>query len=227
MKSLILLLLISLFTQACLKGTPAERFVNNINSAANKNVVTLVKDPTTRSGYIIVQDGSSFYAIKYSRYNWNSWGVRDRYDAYEYYLRFRFKVTPEGDGYYRGPLGWLYEETNVSGKDLETMGAVSENLKIIDMAKDLEEKFGFSTERSYEVAEITAHWNKLSKSRAMTQKDKDLFSKKLLGVEFNQINEALRSDNIQSYDQVIDKAAEVNGIGLEHMRDLIDQYLLK
>ncbi|MDH5580542.1 MAG: hypothetical protein OEY33_01425 [Bdellovibrionales bacterium] len=229
MKKLINILLILSFAviaQGC-KGTAAERFVNGIN-AESANLVTLVKDPTRVSGYIILKEGDTFYALKHTRY-W-FWGNSDRYSKYEYYLAKRFEVDYVGDGYYRGPLGRLYEETSASSKDLEFAGAVTEEIKINNMAEKIQTQFGFSTERSLEVAELTSHWNKLSKSRAMTQADKDLFAQKLLGVNYNKVESALSDIEVadmSSTEEILENAAQVNGVSREQMRELIEEYLLR
>ncbi len=216
-----------LVAQSCGSGTRAERFVSQINSDS-PNLVTLVKDPTRVSGYIVVEENGTFYAFKHTRY-W-FWGNSDRYTQYEYYLAKRFEVEYVGDGYYQGPLGRLYEESSASSKDLEKAGAITEGLKVNSIARKIQAEFGLSSERSLEVAELTAHWNKLSKTRSMTATDKNTFSYKLLGVNFNKVEAALNDLQLgdrSSSEELLEQAAQINGVSREQMRDLVDEYLLR
>lgn len=208
--------------------SPQENFVNALNKEYGANKVKLVKEQTTRAGYIIVEQDGKNYAFKYSRYYF--WGISSRNTHLEYYLKSRYQVTDVGNGVFRGPLGWLYEENNVNPKDLEKIGSLVEEISKTNMANHLSEKFGLSEDRSYEVAGLLRNWYKVQNNRTMTENDQNAFMKKTLGIDVKELNyatEELKNGNANSFDHIIEKAANVNGLGFEDVKRIIDLNLLK
>ncbi len=85
-------------------------------------------------------------------------------------------------------------------------------------------KFGLSQERSMQVAKLSAHWNKLGSSRALTEKDVDQFSTKLLGASVLDLEKAIKQSqlgNISKLEEFVAKAAEVNDTTPEQISGIV------
>jgi len=144
-----------------------------------------------------------------------------------------FNLTANGNGTYSCQAGTcttfsgagtssnlVFEKTAGSTKDMEKAAALVEQLKTEEMASHLASEFGLSDDRSIEVAKLASSWQQLSKSRALTNADADAFAQELAGVNFaeiNNANKALMGGSTAELNQVIQKAAEVNGTTPENM----------
>ena len=117
-----------------------------------------------------------------------------------------------------------------SYKDLEGMGAKKEFIEIENSAANFQSQFGLSEERSFEVAKIVNAYNKIGKKRALTTKDRNIFTHSLLGVDYKSSKKALES-HIQGDENaltdILEKASDVNGISPEQVQELIGDYLLQ
>jgi hypothetical protein len=88
----------------------------------------------------------------------------------------------------------------------------------------LKAQFGLSDERSREVARLAVQLAGTNK-KAMTDKDYDAFSKELLGTtigKFQSAMKAAREGNAASMNSIIETAAQVNGVGPEHMNQIMN-----
>ena len=117
-----------------------------------------------------------------------------------------------------------------SYKDLEGMGAKKEFIEIENSAANFQSQFGLSEERSFEVAKIVNAYNKIGKKRALTTKDRNIFTHSLLGVDYKSSKKALES-HIQGDENaltdILEKASDVNGISPEQVQELVGDYLLQ
>ena len=137
-----------------------------------------------------------------------------------------------GDAYYRygGYAGeFVFEEKEVTGKDLEKLGAFQEAYNVAKIAEGLNSEYGFSTDRSSQVAKMSIAWKKLSGTREMTEGDTAQFTKELIGKELSDAQNILKKvsegDNA-TYDQFIKDAAAFNGTHPEQIKDFIDTHIL-
>jgi hypothetical protein len=114
----------------------------------------------------------------------------------------------------------VFEQTAISSKDMDKAAAFAEAFAVDKMAANLSAEFGLSEERSLKVAKLAASWEKLSKSRALTNADADAFSYELTGVSIDDMEnaeKAMMSGSMTELNSVIAKAAEVNGTSSENM----------
>ena len=114
----------------------------------------------------------------------------------------------------------VFEKTTSASKDLEKAAAIVEAYKVEQVAGNLASEFGLSDDRSIEVAKLGASWQKLAKTRALTNADADAFAQQLAGVNFAQIDsadKAMMNGSMNEMNAIITKAAEVNGTTSENM----------
>jgi hypothetical protein len=124
--------------------------------------------------------------------------------------------------------GMIFEETTASAKDLERIGSFLEKKNLHKKASHLESQFGLSEKRSFEVAKLLTNIKTVSKSRNITSKDMDAFSKKLLGFNFNEATTAytsLAEGESHSWEELMKKAAQTNGLSPESMKDIFSSLL--
>jgi len=96
--------------------------------------------------------------------------------------------------------------------------------KVDRLADGLKSQYGLSEERSIKVAKLATSWEKLAKTRALTNADADAFAKELAGVNFSEIDSAVKGmseGNLNDMNTVIAKAADVNGTSIENMSSII------
>ena len=117
-----------------------------------------------------------------------------------------------------------FEKTAGSVKDLEKVAALSEAFQVETLASNIASEFGLSDDRSIKVAQLAASWNKLSKTRALTEGDADAFTKELAGVsmaDMDNAEKAAANGSGAELSAVLAKAAAVNGTTSENMSSIM------
>ncbi len=123
----------------------------------------------------------------------------------------------------------VFETTSGTSKDLEKVAAIMEALQIDKMSSYVASQFGLSKDRSVVVAKMATAWNKLAKTRAVTDADADAFTKQLTGVsmtDMNKAEDAMRVGNLSPLNDVLSKAAAVNGTTSENMANIMNQLFI-
>lgn len=114
----------------------------------------------------------------------------------------------------------VFEKTAGSAKDMDKAAAFAEAYAVETNAAHIAAEFGLSDERSIKVAKLAASWEKLAKSRALTDADADAFSRELTGVSITDMEnaeKAMMGGSMSELKSVLDRAAEVNGTTSENM----------
>jgi hypothetical protein len=148
-------------------------------------------------------------------------------------------LTDNGNGTYSCGVGCMntnvsgpattsmvFENTVASVKDLEKAAAFVESYKVETLASSLSAQFGLSEERATTVAKLASSYEKLSKSRALTNADADAFSKELTGVTISEMQGAYKSmteGSTSELNAVLEIAAEVNGTSSENMAVIMNK----
>lgn len=112
---------------------------------------------------------------------------------------------------------FYFEESTDNSKDLEKFGV---NIEIQDIEK-LSERladYGMSADRSQKIAKLANYYSKLTSKRALNAKEKDMFTKELTGLSFDQA----ATQMVEDYDGLIEKAAELNETSPEAIKELIN-----
>jgi len=115
------------------------------------------------------------------------------------------------------------------GKDLEKLAAIDERKVIEEKAESIEENFGLSAGRSWDVSRAIFHMNKIKNKRALSEKDYNVLSNKLLGFNYKKGKDALEK-HLQGegsdLEDLLAGAAEVNGTTPEHMTEIMGELFL-
>jgi hypothetical protein len=150
-----------------------------------------------------------------SGYEWVDYSYTEYYDelvTYHYY---------EGNGL-------VFDETDGKTKDLEKIGALAESGKINALGSAIASDYGLSESRSIELAKLATNYAKVSQNRAMTEKDLKSFSTEVLGTDLSTFQKAIENDkqgNENNLEDLIEKAAELNGTTPEHFSKIISNLM--
>ena len=201
----------------------ANEFVNRAYTDAGIDI-DLVKTNTLQTDYIVVYDHDygTYDAYDLSYYNVGE-DVLDYINDNEDW--FYYDLIPLGNGTYQDAYsGLLFEETGASSKDLEKVAALKQEMIVQKSAKKIEASFGLSADRSREVARLAVQLKQTPKA-SMTDADYDAFAKELLGSSITQLKSAVTKKmqgDSQAMDSLVAEAAEINGVGPEHMNKIIN-----
>jgi hypothetical protein len=118
----------------------------------------------------------------------------------------------------------------VSTKDLEKFAAFNEREQSDKYAYHLMENFGLSESRAHSISRHLISYKKLGGQRALTDREKDILSKEILGFGFEKGKKALENymqGEKQSIDELITVAANKNETSPEHIKELFGEIFLK
>ncbi len=219
-----------------------QSFVNLLNSRylydSNYYVVKRPEQTATEGFVVVYSSDTGYIAYDMKNYfdgqSWNSYSSFAEYQpVYIHgttYDSFGHETFYFGDAYKNSYYGsyageFVFDETSETGKDLEKASAMIEAHKSSKIAEALAGEFGLSEERGLRVAKLVSDWQKLSKSRSMTNADANVFTKELLGVDMQKAESAitkhLQGDESE-VSELVKKAAQVNGTSPEHMNELLN-----
>ena len=114
-----------------------------------------------------------------------------------------------------------FEESQSNGKDLEHMGAQIEAMEVAEM-EDMLLNYGLSAERSAKLGKLMNSYSKIKTKRALTSREKDVFTKELTGLSFDKATSVLVDEG---YDALVEKASEVNGADPEAIKELLNEVM--
>jgi hypothetical protein len=213
------------------KAIKAANFMAALQATTGSSTVEMIKfakDNANLAVFGYTSGGTTiYYAIDISQYTAGT-------DANTYAMTHEIyaNLTNNGNGTFSCNVGtcfnvsgaisssMVFEQTAANSKDLDKAAAFAEAFAVDKMAANLSAEFGLSEERSLKVAKLAASWEKLSKSRALTNADADAFSYELTGVSIDDMEnaeKAMMSGSMTELNSVIAKAAEVNGTSSENM----------
>lgn len=133
------------------------------------------------------------------------------------------------DGISSGDYARLHEKypftyTLAIVKDLELRGANRESVEKEGIRNRMVENFGLSYERAEEISNLLYNYQKVKRRRSLTFKERDILSRKLIGVSYKKAEKALE-DHIQGstegLEELVDQAADINETTPEHIQELI------
>ncbi len=113
-------------------------------------------------------------------------------------------------------------------KDLEMRGADREIAERSVIRDRMVTNFGLSYERAEEVSDLLYNYQKVQRKRSLTLRERNILTQGLLGIKYTTAKKALEDHiggNSQSFDDLVEKAADINGITPEHVQDLISETL--
>ncbi|MBF0359558.1 MAG: hypothetical protein HQK49_01010 [Oligoflexia bacterium] len=253
-KTISLLLSLSfilLFSSIFFSCTPEQHFANLLNkydhSGYSYSVVkSNANDPTmtgqrwivvsaTLYGTVTTEDGHTSTIPterKFIAYNITNYTEGMNFNDFVSTLPsngIRTDLQAVGGNLYRDTFtGNLFEESSVSKKDLEKIGAFNQQLIVSKIAENLSSEFGLSEERGEKIAKLVYQWNSLSKQRNMTDADLSTIGKEILGFDMKKCKDAIlnssRGDN-NLLNELINSAASKNKISPEHVNQILNSII--
>lgn len=130
-----------------------------------------------------------------------------------------------------GYINWgnvLSSDEGDSLKDLEKIGAITENVEAEGLSDHIEEKFQLSEERSTFLAKKILHFYRISKTRKIRESEANLLLQKTLGLTGQEVSVGIESfleNDQETYNNLLEKVARKNETSPEHIRDLIKSLL--
>lgn len=127
-------------------------------------------------------------------------------------------------------ISFPFSLEGTSVKDLEKYAALKEDSQSEKYAINLVENFGLSESRAQVISKHIIAYRKLSSTRTLTGRERDLLTKEILGFGFEKGKVALESymqGNKDSLDDLITIAASKNGTSPEHVKELFGEIFLK
>ena len=115
----------------------------------------------------------------------------------------------------------IFEESNTKSKDLEKFGAKIESLEVAEMEERLI-NYGLSTERAETLGKLMNNYSKIKTKRALTSREKNIFTKELTGMSFDKATSVLVDEG---YDVLIERASEINDVDPEAISELINEIM--
>ena len=92
----------------------------------------------------------------------------------------------------------------------------------VDSLKDQLLDYGFSDKKSMKIVRLANAFKSISSKRALTSREKDIFTKELTGLSFDKASSVLVDEG---YDALVEKASAVNGADPEAIKELINEVL--
>ena len=127
------------------------------------------------------------------------------------------------------PLEVTFEEASSEIKDLEKLGNQIQEKKVQELINNLS-AYGLSDERAASVAKITYSFKKIQNKRSLSDKEMNIYTQKVLGVDYTAGKKALEK-HIQGdsadMEAMMERAADMNGTSPEAVTELMGEYLLK
>ncbi|MFL5785900.1 MAG: hypothetical protein ACJ76H_14880 [Bacteriovoracaceae bacterium] len=123
----------------------------------------------------------------------------------------------------------IFSETSVTNHDTLKRAAAVEQYLVVEMAKQVQGRFGLSAERSLKVAKAANHFRKYSTSRALTAEDTNAYASEIVGADMKAVEKAyegVMKGDASAYNAVLAKAAAKNEVSPEKMSAIISDLFL-
>lgn len=123
----------------------------------------------------------------------------------------------------------ILSEVSMTNHDTLKRAAAVEQYVVVEMAKQVQGKFGLSAERSLKIAKASNHFRKFSSSRALTAEDTEAYASEIIGTDFDSIAEAYKQGmkgDLSAFSEVISVAAEKNETSPEKMMEIMTKFFI-
>jgi hypothetical protein len=123
----------------------------------------------------------------------------------------------------------IFSETSTTNHDTLKRTAAVEQYLVVEMAKQVQGRFGLSAERSLKVAKAANHFRKYSTSRALTAEDTNAYASEIVGADIKSVErayEGVMKGDASAYNAVLAKAAAKNEVSPEKMSAIISDLFL-
>jgi len=110
--------------------------------------------------------------------------------------------------------------------DMEKLAALKEKHYLNQMGRQIQAKFGLSSDRSLKIAKVAHQFNQLSGSRELTEKDAELFAVGVMGASMKDVEVAMKKSmkgESELFDKLLNDIASHNGTTPEKVNGIISQ----
>ncbi len=123
----------------------------------------------------------------------------------------------------------MMNSTSGMTMDSKTQNAILEKYLINSMKEQLQTHYGLKEDRSLKIARLANQMIKVSGERQLSAKETNLFAQEVIGSDLVKMKEAYEKSmkgQSEELNQLIEKAAEVNGITPEHTSKIMSKLFL-
>jgi flagellar biosynthesis/type III secretory pathway protein FliH len=107
---------------------------------------------------------------------------------------------------------YVFEETSLGIKDLQTRAAIAERYILLGMSAHLETQLGLERKRAFEVAKVSRMWQIFASARALGPADAQLYGEFLIGKSLTDVERAVKTQRAEEIDSLLLSAAKVNNV---------------
>jgi hypothetical protein len=166
-----------------------------------------------------------YYTYEY----WDEWCECYQTDTYseEVWVGQYWVDTSYWATFYEGG-GFIFDNKAGAAKDLELIEALKEDVAEKFVAHKLKNELALSTNRASKMARMLTKYRRLTKSRELTFAEKNQFALDAVGVNFNDIEKAIKGKaegREDEYKKLLDKAAQTNKTSPEKIGEFLDDYI--
>ena len=232
MKILILVLVLGLVSCGDSTKTTTPTTPTMTESQKRSNFVSMIQ--SRWGANLFIQKGNGNYMImgkyvgdpdslifSYSNFNGTESWLEYANESGYWSLYATGSYYNNGSWYYLGANGNYYSEKSDTTKDLESAGAKVEAMEVAEL-EDILVNYGLSTERASKLGKLMNSYSKIKTKRALTSREKDVFTKELTGLSFDKASSVLVDEG---YDALVEKASEVNGADPEAIKELLNEVM--
>ena len=155
---------------------------------------------------------------------YGTWSYTDVYGFLQYYTGYARATT---DGVIYDENGNAINSVTAHGRDALTNAAVAEHTAVNAAAQGLVAKYGLSADVSMSIATSLNDWALIGKSRKRTDQDLAEFSKRVTGLDINQVSAALEASqngDSSAADQAMAKAAATWSTSPDTMKRIVSDW---
>lgn len=150
----------------------------------------------------------------------------EEYETYEVLVDSYYVDTSGYINFYYGG-GFRFSNTTNSFKDLELLASLDEKISIGIISHKLKTDYKLSSSRSLEMAKLVNKYRKMEHQRELTYQEKNDFASKALGINFNQLEVALKenhSGDSNRLESLIKQAAKTNDTSAENIKQFMNDF---
>lgn len=162
----------------------------------------------------------------YAPLEYGTWYYTDVFGYSQVYVGWGRQTS---DGILYDDTGRALNSNEKHGRDSVTNAAAAEKAAINGAAQALSAKYGLDVNVARNIAGALNDWAVLGKSRKRTEADVAAFSKRLSGLDINEVTAAMeaagKGDN-SALDQAIDKAAQNWSTSPDTMKQILQDWFM-
>lgn len=161
----------------------------------------------------------------YSSGNYIEYGIWDYTDSYGYQAYYEGWAWLSPTGILYDDYGYALNENNSRrGRDLLAKAAAQERVVIQKAGAKVAERYALSSDTGVRIAQTLNDWATLAKTRSRTQADVAAFSKRLYGIDYSKIENALteaQAGDNSGMDALVEDGAANWSTSPETMREIL------